>query len=52
MKVIPITPVPADEGQRLYQSEKKLYPRAVTGLFARWRWFFVALTQVIFYGLP
>jgi cytochrome c oxidase accessory protein FixG len=53
MKVIPIVPVPAQEDQRgLYVSESKVYPRAVTGLFARWRWAFVWLTQVVFYGLP
>ena len=55
MKVIPITPLtPAeeDEVQGLYASEKKIYPRAVTGRFARWRWGFVALTQLVFYGLP
>jgi cytochrome c oxidase accessory protein FixG len=55
MKVIPITPVPPsdeEEGQGLYASEKKIYPRAVTGAFARWRWGFVALTQIVFYGLP
>ncbi|RYF71987.1 MAG: cytochrome c oxidase accessory protein CcoG [Comamonadaceae bacterium] len=56
MKVIPITPVPAtpDEGelQGLYVSEKKVYPRSVSGVFARWRWAFVALTQLVFYGLP
>ncbi|HEX7889590.1 MAG TPA: cytochrome c oxidase accessory protein CcoG [Ramlibacter sp.] len=55
MKVIPITPIPAsEEGERqgLYISEKKVYPRSVTGLFARWRWAFVWLTQMVFYGLP
>lgn len=56
MKVIPITPVPAtpDEGelQGLYVSEQKVYPRSVSGVFARWRWYFVALTQAVFYGLP
>ena len=55
MKVIPIVPVPAaEEGevQGLYASEKKVYPRAVTGPFARWRWAFVWLTQLVFYGLP
>ena len=52
-KVIPIVPVPADgdEGS-LYEAQKKLYPRSVTGMFARWRWFFVVLTQLVFYGLP
>jgi cytochrome c oxidase accessory protein FixG len=54
MKVIPIVPVQSeeDEGQSLYEAQKKIYPRAVTGLFARWRWGLVILTQVIFYGLP
>jgi len=56
MKVIPITPVPAtaDEGelQGLYVSEQKVYPRSVSGVFSRWRWYFVALTQLVFYGLP
>lgn len=53
MKVIPITPVPLEEqGEALYVSEKKVYPRTVTGLYARWRWYFVALTQLVFYGLP
>jgi cytochrome c oxidase accessory protein FixG len=52
-KVIPIVPIPADgdEGS-LYEAQKKIYPRSVQGLFARWRWSFVALTQVVFYGLP
>ncbi|HYF20384.1 MAG TPA: cytochrome c oxidase accessory protein CcoG [Ramlibacter sp.] len=54
-KVIPIRPIPAtsaEEGQSLYEAQKKMYPRAVTGLYARWRWAFVWLTQVVFYGLP
>ena len=55
MKVIPITPVqaaPDGQSQGLYVSEGKVYPRSVTGPFARWRWAFVWLTQIIFYGLP
>ncbi|AOW15085.1 cytochrome c oxidase accessory protein CcoG [Hydrogenophaga crassostreae] len=36
----------------LYQKQEKIYPRAVTGLFARWRWVMVWLTQMVFYGLP
>ncbi len=53
MKVIPIHPITPepDEGS-LYEAQKKLYPRSVTGMFARWRWFFVVLTQLVFYGLP
>jgi len=54
MKVIPIQPVPAGEGefQSLYESHRKIYPREATGRFARWRWVFVWLTQAVFYGLP
>ena len=36
----------------LYQSDTKIYPRSVSGLFTRWRWGFVFLTQLVFYGLP
>jgi cytochrome c oxidase accessory protein FixG len=53
MRVIPITPIDAAPGEQgLYASERKVYPRSVAGPFARWRWYFVALTQAIFYGLP
>jgi len=43
---------PAVEEFALYEILKKLYPRAVHGWFARWRWALVFLTQAIFYGLP
>jgi cytochrome c oxidase accessory protein FixG len=36
----------------LYQAQQKIYPRSVSGLFSRWRWVFVWLTQLVFYGLP
>ena len=36
----------------LYQKQRKIYPRAVTGWFARWRWALVWATQLLFYGLP
>jgi cytochrome c oxidase accessory protein FixG len=36
----------------LYQAHEKIYPRSVQGIFAKWRWGFVFLTQIIFYGLP
>ncbi len=36
----------------MYEKEAKIYPRAVTGWFARWRWTMVWLTQTVFYGLP
>ncbi len=38
--------------QSLYEVRKKIYPRAVTGVFARWRWGLVFATQLVFYGLP
>ncbi|MFA7558377.1 MAG: cytochrome c oxidase accessory protein CcoG [Hydrogenophaga sp.] len=36
----------------LYESRKKLYPKAVHGFFAHWRWALVWLTQIVYYGLP
>jgi len=45
-------PEPDSEQVALYEIRKKIYPRAVHGLFARWRWGLVFLTQAIFYGLP
>ena len=36
----------------LYQKQKKIYARAVSGLFATWRWSLVWFTQILFYGLP
>jgi cytochrome c oxidase accessory protein FixG len=51
-KVIPIAPAAGEGGESLYEAQKKIHPRAVTGFFARWRWAFVFLTQIVFYGLP
>ncbi len=64
-RVIPITPVapqPAAPGGKgegaqeasgwLYEKQAKIYPRSVTGWFARWRWALVWITQLVFYGLP
>jgi cytochrome c oxidase accessory protein FixG len=36
----------------LYQANERIYPRAVTGVFVAWRWIFVWLTQLVFYGTP
>ncbi len=36
----------------LYQKQQRIYPRAVSGLFANWRWSLVWLSQLLFYGLP
>ncbi len=38
--------------QALYEVRKKIYPRAVHGNFAVWRWIFVIATQLVFYGGP
>jgi cytochrome c oxidase accessory protein FixG len=60
-KFIPIVPLPegattetSEEGRwgELYQAHQKIYPRSVHGIFAKWRWGFVFLTQIIFYCLP
>ena len=55
-KVIPITPVGAESSQTevisLYEAQKKIYPRSVSGLFSKWRWAMVYITQIVFYGLP
>jgi cytochrome c oxidase accessory protein FixG len=37
--------------QSLYEIRRKIYPRAVRGWFAGWRWALVAATQFVFYGL-
>ena len=51
--VIPIAPLPVEgEMVSLYQAHQKIYPRSVQGMFARWRWFTVFITQLVFYGLP
>jgi len=36
----------------LYAKQAKIYPRAVSGPFAGWRWAMVWITQAIFYGTP
>ncbi|HQU49298.1 MAG TPA: cytochrome c oxidase accessory protein CcoG [Casimicrobiaceae bacterium] len=52
-KTIPITPVPAAPDEvALYEIRRKVYPRAVHGWFAGWRWAMVWATQIVFYGLP
>ncbi|MBC7729945.1 MAG: cytochrome c oxidase accessory protein CcoG, partial [Microbacteriaceae bacterium] len=36
----------------LYQKQQKIYARAVSGMFATWRWSLVWFTQLLYYGLP
>ncbi|GAA5184000.1 cytochrome c oxidase accessory protein CcoG [Niveibacterium umoris] len=49
-KTIPIRPVSAALDEDLYEIRKKVYPRAVHGVFATWRWALVWITQLVFYG--
>ncbi|MBO9652081.1 MAG: cytochrome c oxidase accessory protein CcoG [Variovorax sp.] len=49
-RVIPIAP--DETGGGLYEAHKKVYPRAISGVFANWRWVMVFVTQLVFYGLP
>ncbi len=65
-RVIPIKPVPNASGMpagqgaedssttvaSLYQADKAIYARSVTGWFNHWRWAMVWVTQLVFYGLP
>ncbi len=51
--VVQTTAAAAEElEQSLYEVRQKIYPRAVRGWFAGWRWSLVWLTQIVFYGLP
>jgi cytochrome c oxidase accessory protein FixG len=36
----------------LYQADRKIYARSVSGWFSRWRWTLVWATQLVFYGVP
>jgi len=62
-KVIPITasnggspakapPEAEPEMVALYEAHKRVYPRSVSGRFAKWRWALVFLTQLVFYFTP
>lgn len=57
-RVIPVHPVvmavedESDENSSPYIAHQKIYPRSVTGIFAKWRWVMVVITQLVFYGLP
>jgi len=48
----PVADQAAPLEQALYEVRKKIYPRAVHGNFAVWRWIFVIATQLVFYGGP
>ncbi len=46
------TPEIKEQTILLYAPGKKLYPRAVKGRFNSLRWVMVAITQLLYYGLP
>ena len=47
--VIPILPAAGLPG---IEASRNIQPRAVNGVFARWRWAMVWATQLWFYGMP
>jgi cytochrome c oxidase accessory protein FixG len=51
MNETPQPPASSDE-EDLYEIRKKIHPRAVSGLYARWRVALVLITQAVFYGGP
>ena len=40
-----------EEEVTLYKAHKKIHVRSITGIFSSWRWIFVWLTQLLYYGL-
>ncbi|QWT47196.1 cytochrome c oxidase accessory protein CcoG [Azospira inquinata] len=46
------SPATPNSGGSLYEKHRKIYAKAVSGLFANWRWVMVFITQAIFYGGP
>ncbi len=52
-KVIPIVSDPNQEKfVSLYEAQKKVYPRSISGYFHQWRWITIWITQIVFYGMP
>ena len=50
MSAVAPPPDQPDRAVPLYEIHKKIYVRAVSGLFANWRWALVWFTQAIYYG--
>ena len=50
-KLPPSAVAGAEAPESLYEAHKKIHPKAVTGIFATWRWILVWFTQLLFYGL-
>ncbi|MEY3883987.1 MAG: hypothetical protein RLZZ379_1265, partial [Pseudomonadota bacterium] len=52
-KVIPIVSDTSQDGfVSLYEAQKKIYPRSISGFFTNWRWITLWITQLVFYGMP
>jgi cytochrome c oxidase accessory protein FixG len=45
-------PAPTVSVIKMYAAREEIYAREVKGWYASWRWVFVWLTQLVFYGLP
>lgn len=52
MSVVPSRHGSASPAESNVVTPEKVYPRSVSGIFARRRWAMVAFTQIIFYGIP
>lgn len=48
----PALPGAAEQTVPLFEARQKIQPRAIGGLFTRWRWAMVWATQLFFYGVP
>ena len=47
----PSAPRKVIEIKQVTDPDAKVYPRSISGPYTRWRWIFVWLTQIVFYGL-
>ncbi|MGB5079678.1 MAG: cytochrome c oxidase accessory protein CcoG [Burkholderiales bacterium] len=52
LKNAELLPHPGPVEESLYEVRRKIYPRAVSGWFARWRVALVLATQLVFFGTP
>lgn len=52
-RLVPARAASADDSStQIEEIRAKIYPRSVTGVFAKWRIILVLVTQAVFYGLP
>ncbi|WP_018991218.1 cytochrome c oxidase accessory protein CcoG [Aromatoleum toluclasticum] len=52
VRVVSKSQLREEQGDDLYVARQKIHVRSAKGVFANWRWAFVWLTQIIYYGLP